>query len=94
MPKCLISSVIMFIIILVCSRYFEPNIKNTMILIAEGVLTYGICIIVFRDDLVSEIVSKFKSKLNLSKEEKWWKNFCRFVPLGDMTIAKARKEWK
>ncbi len=70
MPKCLISSVIMFIIILVCSRYFEPNIKNTMILIAEGVLTYGICIIVFRDDLVSEIVSKFKSKLNLSKEEK------------------------
>ena len=68
MPRCFISSIVMFVIISLCSRYFNPSIKSTIILIIGGILVYGICIMAFKDDLVIEIITKTKNKIKRKKE--------------------------
>ena len=68
MPRCFISSIVMFAIISLCSRNFNPSIKSTIILIIVGILVYGICIMAFKDDLVIEIIDKIKNKIKGEKE--------------------------
>lgn len=59
----LISSIIMFIICLTIRIFIKNNLLSTIIQVAVGSFTYGICLIILRDTFIVELLEKIKNKI-------------------------------
>ena len=56
----LISSVIMFIICLLIGNYTNNNLASIVVQVIIGGLTYGICLLIFKDEFIFEMLNKIK----------------------------------
>lgn len=63
--KYLISSLIMFLVCFVVGSFVANNLISTIMQVLCGALTYGICLIILKDEFICEILNKMKEKLHI-----------------------------
>ncbi len=61
--KYIIAGIAMYSAIYITSLYMEPSVINTVILIGEAAIVYGVIIILLRDSLVLDNLKKIKNKV-------------------------------
>lgn len=62
--KYIISALIMFAICLIFNKAVQNNILSIILQVLYGIISYLICLLIFKDELVKEIVSKVLKRQN------------------------------
>ncbi|MBO5169543.1 MAG: flippase [Oscillospiraceae bacterium] len=60
--KPVLSSVVMFCVVFFTSKFLNPSISNTILLILEGVLIYIIMVLLFHCNIAKEVLNAVKNK--------------------------------
>lgn len=59
----LISSIVMFIVCLFIGRFINNNLISTIVQVTIGGLTYGICLLILKDNFIFEVLDRIKNKI-------------------------------
>lgn len=61
--KYLLSSIVMFIVCLFIGKFINNNLISTIVQVIIGVLTYGICLLILKDNFIIEVLDRIKNKI-------------------------------
>lgn len=60
----LISSILMLMVCLFAGKFINNNLISTIVQVAAGGMTYGICLLILKDTFVYEVLGKMKNKIS------------------------------
>lgn len=59
----LLSSIVMFIVCLFIGKFINNNLISTIVQVIIGVITYGICLLILKDNFIIEMLDRIKNKI-------------------------------
>lgn len=59
------SGAVMLVVLIVESRFFDPSVINTIIMIVTGAVTYGFVLLVLKDEMIIDMIDSLLRKLKI-----------------------------